>query len=114
MNGYKNQADNQKCESNENQRLAIEDFISVENLPVYLGGKAKLNYRIAPRNALSIYKVGTSILNYSEEETRHHLKAHQKVIEDANSFYRNFKDTGFKFEFDLENLSESFSKHIGF
>lgn len=93
-------------------KLPIEEFIDINNLPSYLGGKATLNYRIAPRNATSINKVGTAVFNYSEEENKCYLKSHQKLINDANNYYKTFKEANFDFEFDLENLSEAYIKHI--
>ena len=94
-------------------KLDIEDFIDIHNVPSYLGGKAKLNFRIMPRTAISsIYKVGTSIYNYSESETDRLCKPFKNVINDAQNSYRTFKEQKFNFEFDLDEISAAYAKHI--
>ena len=106
VNKLNNEKD-KKC-----NKLPIEEFYDLENVPSFLGGKATLNYRIAPKNSISIQKIGKSMFNYNDEEIKQHLKNNQKVIDEANNYYKIFKESNFNFEFNLDNLTETLSNYL--
>lgn len=100
-------------ETNENRnKLPLEEFIARENLPDFLGGTATLNYRIVPKNAISLRKVSETHFNYDPEKTTKILQPLKKVIADANNANDLFKKTKFEFEFDLEHITEAYAKHL--
>lgn len=99
--------------ANKNQdKLPLEEFIAKENLPDFLGGTATLNYRIAPRDALPIRKTSEVLFNYDTEKTNKILQPLKKVLTDANASYDLFKKLDFEFEFDLENMTTAYAKHL--
>ena len=93
-------------------RLAIEEFIDRDNLPSFLGGTATLNYRIVPKNSISMHKFYSSTFNLSEKETDKLLKPFQKVIDDSQTTFKTFKEQNFEFEFNLDDISKEYAKHI--
>lgn len=92
--------------------LPIEEFIDRSNLPDFLGGTSKLNYKIAPKNAVSIKKKCTNLFNYTEKETEKAIKPLQSIIDDVSKTYKFYKDNNFDFEFDLDEISGAYAKHI--
>lgn len=92
-------------------KLAIEEYIDINNLPDFLGGRCKINYRIAPKGSLNAMKIGQTRFNLDEAKIKQLMKPFQKTVDAAQKILDEFREANFNFEFDYEKLGDELEKY---
>ena len=103
-----------KMESEEEKKrvkLPIEEYIDICNLPDFLGGTCRVNYRIAPKGSMTAMKIGQTRFNLDEAKIKQLMKPFQKTVDSAHKTLVEFRAANFKFEFDYNDLNQELEKY---
>lgn len=92
-------------------KLPIEEFIDINNLPDFLGGRCRINYKISPRGAQSAWKIGKARFDLSDQKIKSLMKPFQKEIDAAHKTLDEFRKADFKFEFEYDLLNTELEKY---
>ena len=98
-------------EEKKRAKLPIEEYIAREHLPDFLGGTCRVNYRIAPRGAMSAMKIGQTRFNLDEAKIKQLMKPFQKTVDQAHKTLAEFREAKFNFEFDYSDLNTEIGKY---
>lgn len=95
-------------------KLPIEEYIDICNLPDFLGGTCRVNYRIAPKGSMTAMKIGQTRFNLDEAKIKQLMKPFQKTVDAAHKTLAEFRNANFQFEFDYDNIIQELEKYTLF
>ena len=63
----------------------IQEYVSVDNLPKYMGGTCDKRFTIAPDNCPTVYQLAHKY-GFTEEEVRKYMKSYEDLLEEAKQY----------------------------